>query len=190
TPWASQPVRSTPGRRQELYEPLWLAFLQDEGRDWSLRRVPGIVADYLKRNAGADGFVAANWELSKGADGHASPGTFMDVLEKNSVNGGNLGDTPYAKIFNDWSELKAKLAALQQAIQAEAALPSNPEQSVIAAAFAPLEEAAGNAFRFTALGAWLLELSASQGMLADVSRTFTVTVGEEGSQLALTFASA
>jgi hypothetical protein len=184
-PWDSQPVRSTVSRREELYTRLWFTYLKEEAQDWSDAHVPGLVASYLKQHAGSDGHAASTWEKS----GTARTGTFMSVLHKDSIDSGNLGGKPYAKIFNDWQDLRTKLKVLREAITAEQVLPKNLEKTVITEAFDALEEAAGAPFRYTALGAWLLELAQSQGMLADISRAFVVTLGEEGEQTELTFAS-
>jgi hypothetical protein len=189
-PYSSQPVRSSVQGRQKLYAPLWLSFLKSGGRDWSYQLAPGIVAHHLKQTAGKEGWMAAEWEESKGSDGHYSPGTFMSVLEKDSINSGDIGGKPYAKIAEDWRDLNAQVRALQDAIEGADAFGGDPTRTVIQEVFDAFDRPASNSFRLMALANWLLELAERDETLRDVQRLLSVTVGEGDSAQVLTFTSA
>lgn len=172
-PRDSQPVRRNIDRREELYTPLWDAYLKDGGRDWTLDRARANVGYHLKTHAGADGASAAQWELS------GRTGTFSDVLVQSSRYGGDIGGRPYGKVHAFWKDLLDKLSALNKAIQSETVIPENDATSVVQQAFVALDDLVCDDFRVAAFMGWLDLLGKRWGLEAGMQRSLTIQVGEQ-----------
>ncbi|RKH32984.1 hypothetical protein D7Y13_07475 [Corallococcus praedator] len=171
--------RESPSVRQKLYTPLWNTYLLQQGKGWSKEFITNSVGAHLKKQLGAGGLVAWNWEQSRHSGGGPTAGTFMGVMEGASKYGGDTGGQPYGNIFVIWQRLTHALQDLQQAIDARSPLPDEPEQSIIARAFEPLEDAGSNPFRLTATVAWLVELARHWGFRDEVQPLLGLKVGEQ-----------
>lgn len=172
-PRANQPVRASLQRREELYMPLWDAYLKDGGKDWTLDRAKASVAWHLKTQAGADGFVASHWEQS------GATGTFSDVLVQSSRYGGDLGGRPYGKVYAFWRDLLDKLIALNKAIQSEAVIAENDSSSAVQQVFAALDDLLCDDFRVAAFVAWMDQLAIRWKLGSGVQRLLQVRVGAQ-----------
>ncbi|MCY1030124.1 hypothetical protein OV207_01545 [Corallococcus sp. BB11-1] len=171
--------RESPAVRQKLYAPLWNTYLVQQGRGWTKEFITQSVGAHLKKQLGAGGLVAWNWEQSRHSGGGPTPGTFMGVMEGASKYGGDTGGQPYGNLFVIWQRLTHALQDLQQAIDARSPLPDDPEQSLIARAFDPLEDAGSNPFRLTATVAWFVELARRWGFREEVQPLLGLKVGEQ-----------
>ncbi|NOK08624.1 hypothetical protein [Corallococcus exercitus] len=172
-PRASQPVRASLQRREELYAPLWDAYLKDGAKDWTLDKARATVAYHLKTQAGADGFVASHWEQG------GATGTFSDVLVQASRYGGDIGSRPYGKVYAFWKDLLDKLSALNKAIQLETVIAENDATSAVQQVFTALDDLVCDDFRVAAFVAWLDQLSVRWKLGSGVQRTLQVRVGDQ-----------
>ncbi|WP_223640896.1 hypothetical protein [Corallococcus sp. EGB] len=172
-PRANQPVRASVQRREELYAPLWDAYLKDGARDWTLDKAKANVAWHLKTQAGADGFVASHWEQS------GATGTFSDVLVQSSRYGGDIGGRPYGKVYVFWRDLLDKLIALNKAIQSEAVIAENDSTSSVQQVFTALDDLLCDDFRVTAFVAWMDQLALRWKLGSGMQRLLQVRVGEK-----------
>ncbi|RYZ42300.1 MAG: hypothetical protein EOO71_08425 [Myxococcaceae bacterium] len=171
--------RESPSVRQKLYAPLWNTYLLQQGKGWSKEFITTSVGAHLKKQLGAGGLVAWNWEQSRHSGGGPTAGTFMGVMEGASKYGGDTGGQPYGNIFVIWQRLTHALHDLQQAIDARSPLPEDPEQSLIARAFEPLEDSGSNPFRLTATVAWFVELARHWGFRDELQPLLGLKVGDQ-----------
>ncbi|MCY1040907.1 hypothetical protein OV208_06185 [Corallococcus sp. bb12-1] len=171
--------RESPSVRQKLYAPLWNTYLLQQGKGWSKEFITNSVGAHLKKQLGAGGLVAWNWEQSRHSGGGPTAGTFMGVMEGASKYGGDTGGQPYGNIFVIWQRLTHALHDLQQSIDARSPLPEDPERSLIARAFEPLEDSGSNPFRLTATVAWFVELARHWGFREEVQPLLGLKVGEQ-----------
>ncbi|MGE6763842.1 hypothetical protein ACQKGO_37885 [Corallococcus interemptor] len=172
-PRANQPVRTSLQRREELYTPLWDAYLKDGAKDWTLDRAKASVAYHLKTQAGADDFVASHWEQTGGT------GTFADVLVQSSRYGGDVGSRPYGKVYVFWRDLLDKLIALNKAIQSEAVIAENDATSAVQQVFTALDDLACDDFRVTAFVSWMDQLALRWKLGSGIQRLLQVRVGDQ-----------
>ena len=173
-PWDTIRARSEPEFRQGVYAPLWMTYLTEKAKDWTPQRAAQRAAAWLKQDKIAKGVggEVAFWE------GTGRPGTFADVLDKNS----RLADvgTQYGGTYVRWQRLLAAMTRLKDGLLQGGA------PTLIDEVFSDMEELWRVSFHVKAFGAMLLDLSTKsvQGLKA-VERTLTVVTGtgEQQSQL-------
>jgi hypothetical protein len=151
-----------------------MTYLTEKAKDWTPQRAAQRAAAWLKQDKIAKGVggEVAFWE------GTGRPGTFADVLDKNS----RLADvgTQYAGTYVRWQRLQAAMTRLKDGLLQGGA------PTLIDEVFSDMEELWRVSFHVKAFGAMLLDLSTKsvQGLKA-VERTLTVVTGtgEQQSQL-------